>query len=106
MGSVPGGEDHGGGYTFSETPSQRALRSAEWKYIRYLDKPYRELYHLDSDPHELHNLAGEMPDKVAELDTALDEYVRSSERPFHPSFQRFEAPDPLTGEMVSEWYTL
>jgi len=105
-GQFQGGEDSGGGYTFSETPSQRALRSTEWKYIRYLDKPYRELYDLTSDPHELCNLAGEMPDKVDELDTALNEYVRFSERPYHPSFQRFEAPDPLTGEMVSEWYTL
>ena len=37
-------------------PGNHALRSQEWRYIRYADGS-EELYHLETDPHEWTNLA-------------------------------------------------
>ena len=40
-------------------PRTEALRTRRWKYIRYLDHPeFEELYDLEEDPREEHNLAG------------------------------------------------
>ncbi|HEX4232105.1 MAG TPA: sulfatase [Bryobacteraceae bacterium] len=41
-------------------PSSEGIRTKRWKYIRYTDvaAPYEELYHLESDPIETVNLAG------------------------------------------------
>ena len=40
-------------------PRTEGLRTRRWKYIRYLDHPeYEELYDLEVDPREEHNLAG------------------------------------------------
>jgi N-acetylglucosamine-6-sulfatase len=44
---------------FPYTPNIRALRTAEWKYIRYPNSPtphLSELYHLTDDPEEVINL--------------------------------------------------
>jgi arylsulfatase A-like enzyme len=40
--------------------SSEAVRSPEWKYIRYFKQNpvYEELFHVTEDPQELHNLAG------------------------------------------------
>ncbi|MEO6966302.1 MAG: sulfatase/phosphatase domain-containing protein [Acidobacteriaceae bacterium] len=40
-------------------PSSEAIRTNRWKYIRYTDNaaPYEELYDLQTDRHEVHNLA-------------------------------------------------
>jgi arylsulfatase A-like enzyme len=39
-------------------PRTEGLRTRDWKYIRYPDHPeYEELYDLQSDPREEHNLA-------------------------------------------------
>ena len=40
-------------------PSSEAVRTERWKYIRYLDREplFEELYDLDNDPLEVHNLA-------------------------------------------------
>lgn len=51
-------------YQFPYTPNVRALRTDEWKYIRYPhgdgspDKHMAELYNLKSDPEETTNLIG------------------------------------------------
>jgi choline-sulfatase len=46
------------------------LRTERWKYIR---APRPELYDLDTDPHELDNLAERRPELVAELDARLSQ---------------------------------
>ena len=53
-----------------EIPRTEALRSDDWKYIRYLDHPeYEELYDLRSDPREERNLArlAEHAERLADL---------------------------------------
>lgn len=62
---------------FPYTPNVRALRTDEWKYIRYPNSPtphMSELYHLTDDPDELINLIGDprYRYKVAELHAELD----------------------------------
>lgn len=45
-------------WDFENIPPSEGLRTAEWKYFRYVnDKSIEELYHLKDDPKEIHNLA-------------------------------------------------
>ena len=46
--------------------SCRALRKGEWKVVSFYGSQW-ELYHMDSDRFEQHNLAGEHPELVQEL---------------------------------------
>jgi arylsulfatase len=41
---------------FSEFPTIKMVRTAEWKLVHYPKAKYGELYHLKDDPHELTNL--------------------------------------------------
>lgn len=50
------------------------LRRDNWKYIAYVGQPC-QLFDLDNDPDELHNVSKEHPEVVAELDSALREVV-------------------------------
>ncbi len=44
-------------WEFENIPPSEGLRTAEWKYFRYInDKSIEELYHLESDPLETNNL--------------------------------------------------
>lgn len=71
---------------FPYTPNVRAIRTDEWKYIRYPhgdgspDKHMAELYHLGGDPQERHNLIGEAKyaGLVKELREELDELISAS----------------------------
>jgi len=47
----------------------RAVRSGEWKLIRYPERHYDQLFNLESDPYELNNLAGsaDAQQKLTEL---------------------------------------
>lgn len=49
----------------------RALVTSQWKYIR---SPKAELYDLLQDPHELHNLAMQQPERLQELEKQLAEW--------------------------------
>jgi arylsulfatase A-like enzyme len=53
---------------------QRAIRAGDWKLIRQRDSEAYRLYNLADDVGEKHDLAGEMPDKAKELNTAYDEW--------------------------------
>ena len=71
---------------FPYTPNVRALRTNEWKYIRYphgdgsSDKHMAELYHLKSDPGETTNLIADEKHKatVAKLRKELDLRIAES----------------------------
>ena len=70
---------------FPYTPNVRAVRTAEWKYIRYPhgdggpDRHKADLFHLATDPDEVHNLvddprhAGTVRRLRAELNRLLEE---------------------------------
>ena len=50
-------------------PASEAVRTKRYKYIRFVDRdpPYEELYDLENDPDEAHNLAGK-PEHAQLLD--------------------------------------
>jgi arylsulfatase A-like enzyme len=54
-------------YHGSEWTPGAALREGDWKLIEFYEFGDAELYELGSDPGERHNLAAEMPEKLAEL---------------------------------------
>ena len=50
------------------------LRRSDWKYLVYVGlEP--QLFNIADDPDELHNLAAERPEAVAEMDAKLREIV-------------------------------
>ncbi len=68
---------------FSEATWQvkRAVRSGRYKLIKMLQPSFHtgatdfELYDVEADPNEQHNLAGDLPNTVQELDAKIDAYV-------------------------------
>lgn len=45
-------------WDFESIPASEGIRTADWKYFRYVDYPsHEELYHLTEDPQEIQNLA-------------------------------------------------
>ncbi len=58
----------------------RAVRTDEWKLIRYPQRNFTQLFNLKNDPLELDNLAAfpENKEKVEELMTLLNEYYIST----------------------------
>ncbi|MCF6332389.1 MAG: family 78 glycoside hydrolase catalytic domain [Draconibacterium sp.] len=48
-------------WEFENIPPSEGVRTAEWKYFRYInDKSSEELYNLKADPKEINNLAGKL----------------------------------------------
>ncbi|MDQ3623614.1 MAG: DUF4976 domain-containing protein [Verrucomicrobiota bacterium] len=70
---------------FPYTPNVRAIRTADWKYIRYPhgdggpDRHLAELYDLRSDPLEMRNLVADpaQEKRVAELREQLHELMKT-----------------------------
>ena len=68
------GQLHGwGGPTWY---SLRMVRDLRWKYA-YSPFVDDELYDLESDPHEIHNLAAQRPEQIAVMRALLAEQMRS-----------------------------
>jgi arylsulfatase A-like enzyme len=65
---------HGAG----ETPSS-AIRMGDYKFIRHYEHGKRELYSLREDIGETNNLVSVMPEKAAELEAKLDEWLTAGE---------------------------
>ncbi|MDA7891777.1 sulfatase [Akkermansiaceae bacterium] len=92
---------------FPYTPNVRALRTNEWKYIRYphgdgsADKHMAELYHLKSDPGETTNLIADEKHKetVAKLRKELDLRITES----HPGGKdQMPMDEGIKGELPDE----
>ena len=92
---------------FPYTPNVRALRTKEWKYIRYPhgdgspDKHMAELYHLKSDPGETTNLIADKKHKVtvAKLRKELDLRITES----HPGGKdKMPMDEGIKGELPDE----
>jgi len=67
-------------------PSSIILRHP-WKLIHYYEDGCDELYHLENDPGEHHDLAASQADRVAALRARLDQWL-------HETGARFPVPDP------------
>ncbi len=61
-------------YIFWEHEGNRAVRQGQWKLVSKHDEAW-ELYDMDTDRTETEDLAGDMPDKVAEMSTAYDRWA-------------------------------
>jgi len=74
---------------------QRAIRDGRWKLIRYPLVDKTQLFDLQSDPHELHNLADkpEQAGKIAELTALLE---REQQR--YGDAAPLRVPDPKPAE--------
>ncbi|HRD82012.1 MAG TPA: sulfatase [Saprospiraceae bacterium] len=59
-----------------ESPTS-AMRKGPWKLIDYYESDTLELYHLDRDPSEKHNLAAQFPKKTSYLKKRLDRWKQS-----------------------------
>jgi len=58
----------------------KCIHHGKWKFVYYGNRPYGELYNLEDDPRELHNLYGETAyrKKVKEFEAILlDELIRT-----------------------------
>lgn len=51
------------------------VRYDGWKFVKGRERSLRQLFDLDSDPHELHNVIDEYPGKAAELESLVDDFV-------------------------------
>ena len=56
---------------------QSAIRVGDYKLIKYFEGNRTALFDLSTDVGERHNLAMQMPEKAAELEARLDDYLTS-----------------------------
>lgn len=66
-------------WEFDNIPPSEGVRTAEWKYFRYVnDHTIEELYNLNDDPQEINNLVDDPAHQeiLAKLSAALDQRIR------------------------------
>lgn len=67
-------------FGFMELDGREAVRQGPWKLLHLdirSDAPRYELYNLDEDPAEEHDLAASHPEKVAELRRLMEQAYAS-----------------------------
>jgi arylsulfatase A-like enzyme len=67
-------------WEFHERGFQQAVRMGRWKAVRLKAGAPLELYDLDADPGEAHNVAAANPDVVGRIDAYLRTARTESER--------------------------
>jgi arylsulfatase len=60
---------------FWEHEGNRAIRAGRWKLVALEDRPW-ELYDLETDRSELHDLAASEPGRVRELEARWDAWAK------------------------------
>lgn len=70
------------------------VRYEGWKFVRGRERSLRQLFDLDADPREVHNVVDEHPEKADELEALVDEHV-AGERP------RTDVPQEAEARMTS-----
>lgn len=86
-------------WEFDEIPPSEGVRTAEWKYFRYVnDKKVEELYHLKNDPQEITNLINDPKYKTIadELRSKTDELITKFSNKYRA------APSNLTVELIRD----
>ncbi len=86
-------------YLAFEHEGNRAIRMGKWKLVALHGQPW-ELYNVEQDRTELHDLAQQQPERVARMAKAWDEwadrcYVRHSD-------QRASGPQPVPSVRASD----
>jgi len=78
-----------------------AVRSGDWKLIRFFEDNRSELYNLKNDLSEKHDLCPQMPEKVQELNALLDQFLKETRatlpRPnpdYHPPVRKPQRQEP------------
>ncbi len=69
-----------------------AVREGPWKMIEFFEDDHVELYNLDEDPGEDHDVAGQHPEKAAELQNKIHEWEKKvmARRPTpNPDYQEW-----------------
>ena len=61
---------------FWEHEGNRAIRTGKWKLVAKGPQGAWELYDMEKDRTEMHDLSGQMPDKVKEMTALWEEYAR------------------------------
>ncbi len=56
------------------------VRHDGWKFVKGRGRSLRQLFDLESDPHEVHNVVEEYPEKAAELEALVDDHVARERR--------------------------
>ncbi|QGY42582.1 Bacterial alpha-L-rhamnosidase [Maribellus comscasis] len=86
-------------WEFENIPPSEGVRTAEWKYMRYInDRSVEELYNLKDDPKEINNLAGNSKFKkvLREFREKNDELAKRYADPYSG------VPSGLTVEYIRE----
>ncbi|MBK6282969.1 MAG: family 78 glycoside hydrolase catalytic domain [Draconibacterium sp.] len=86
-------------WEFENIPPSEGVRTAEWKYMRYVnDKSSEELYNLKNDSREINNLAGK-----SEYQNVLQEFRRKNDEMAKKYADSFSGiPSGLTVEYIRE----
>ncbi len=71
-----------------------AVRAGDWKLIRFFADNTLELYNLQDDVSEAHNLAAANPGKVKELSALLDQFLRESQAELPTPNPNYKAKEP------------
>jgi len=95
-------------WDFENIPPSEGLRTAEWKYFRYInDKSVEEMYHLSDDPKEINNLAKDpkhatklqaFREKLNELTTKLADKTTAAPENMHVEMIRNPSGLTLTNK--------
>jgi len=86
-------------WDFENIPPSEGVRTAEWKYFRYInDKTIEELYNLKKDPQEINNLIGKKKYQYVrnKLSAKLDELIKENSNEFR------KPPFDLTVELIRD----
>jgi arylsulfatase len=74
---------------FWEHEGNAAVRGGKWKLVREYQKPW-ELYDIDADRAEMHDLSTSKPEKKAELIALWTDWARQNEVAFPKRFNMYE----------------
>ncbi len=83
------------------------VRSGDFKLLRWFgNPPSSELYNLRTDIGESHNLLADMPEKVAELNSLIDGFLRETNATFpraNPQYQTTASTGVATPRDLTDW---
>ncbi len=80
---------------------QRAVRSGDWKLIRYPEVNVTQLFDLHADPYEMHDVSRENPVRVRDLTALLAQLQKANDDTLPLTRTTYKDP-AVTAEKVRE----